>query len=340
MAFLFSNSITLVTKGGSKPPSAPNFVQVASTVSSTRYFGVAISDSGQYILSAVALTTGQPTSALLYLSTNFGSTFNSISGFSTFQNYSCAMSGSGQYMVMLVNGGFMYRSGDYGSTWQQVTNISTTQNWTGVSLSKDGKYCLANGNNPTNNLYVSANFDTATPTFATISVYTSMNTSIRFNTVSQTGQYMIQLQWAPADGIAISSNYGSSFTKLTWTNIGVTGTLNPNCITMTQDANTVYLIHTNNGFYKSTNLWSGSPMFTQITSATFTEQSWLNVVVSSDGSYVVASTAAKTYYSKDSGVTWILAYTGKISFMAMSANANYIVAATPDISNKLIFSST
>jgi hypothetical protein len=109
---------------------------------------------------------------------------------------------------------------------------------------------------------------------------------------------------------------------------------------MTPDANTVYLTHKNNGLYKSTNLWSGSPMFTKITSATFTEQSWLNVVVSSDGTYVVASNEAKTYYSKDSGVTWILAYTGNIDFMAMSADARYIVGANVDTNNKLIFSST
>ena len=109
---------------------------------------------------------------------------------------------------------------------------------------------------------------------------------------------------------------------------------------MTPDATNVYLTVYNNGLYKSTNLWSGSPMFTQITSATFTEQTWLSVVISSDGTYVVASTTAKTYYSKDSGATWTLAYTGKISFMAMSTNARYIVASNNDVSSKLIFSST
>ena len=48
MAFLFSNSISLVNKAN-KHINAPNFVQVASTVTSTRYFGVAISDTGKYI---------------------------------------------------------------------------------------------------------------------------------------------------------------------------------------------------------------------------------------------------------------------------------------------------
>jgi photosystem II stability/assembly factor-like uncharacterized protein len=339
MPFNAFNSIAKLPKKSGGIISAPNFIQVSSTVTSTRYFDVAISNSGQYILCAVGVTSGQPTSALLYLSTNYGSTFNSISGFSTTQNYPCAMSGTGQYMVMLVNGGYMYRSGNYGANWAQVTNISTTQNWTNVSLSKDGKYCLANGNSPTNNLYVSSNFDTSNPTFTQLSVYASMNASLRLHSVSNTGQYMIQLNWRPADGIAISTDYGVSFTKLTFANIGITGTLYPQCINITQD-NTVYFLNYNEGIYKSTSLFSGSPMFTRITSATFTEQSWLDIVVSEDGTYVVASTNAKTYYSIDSGVTWSLAYTGRIALMAMSADARYIVASNTDYSSKLLFSST
>ena len=342
MPFNTFNSVAKLPKkrGGGTNTNAPNFTQVASTVLSTRYFGVAISDTGQYILSVVALTTGQPTSGVFYLSTNYGSTFSVISGFTSGQNYYCSMSGNGQYMVMIVNNGYMYRSGNYGSTWQQVTNISGTQNWVSVSLSKDGKYCLANGNSPTNNLYVSSNFDTANPTFTTVSVYATMNGGPGYNAVSQTGQFMIQLNWRPVDGFAISSDYGVSFSKLLFANIGVTGTLNPASIFMTPDKNNVYLTNYADGLYKSTNLFSGSPMFTKVTSATFTEQTWGQVVVSSDGTYVVASTDAKTYYSKDSGVTWLLAYTGRIKYMAMSADAHYIVASNPDTSNRLFFSNT
>jgi photosystem II stability/assembly factor-like uncharacterized protein len=252
------------------------------------------------------------------------------------------MSGTGQYMVMLVIGGYMYRSGNYGANWAQVTNISTIQTWVSVSLSKDGKYCLANGNSPTNNLYVSSNFDTANPTFTQVSVYASMNTYPYYNTVSNLGQYMIQLNWSTADGIAISTNYGVSFTKLTVANIGITGTNNTNfrSVTMTPDTLSVYILCYSNGIYKSTNLFSGSPTFTKITSATFTEQTWNSIVVSADGTYVVASTDAKTYYSKNSGVTWSLAYTGRIRMMAMSADAHFIVASNGDNSSKLLFSNT
>jgi hypothetical protein len=341
MPFNTFNSVAKLPRNreGGTNTNAPNFTQVASTVLSTRYIGVAISDTGQYILSVVALTTGQPTSGVFYLSTNFGSSFNAIPGFTSGQNYYCSMSGNGQYMVMIVSMGAMWRSGNYGSTWQQVTNISGTQNWVGVSLSKNGKCCLANGNNTTNNLYISSNFDTANPTFTTVSVYATMNTSPGYNAVSNTGQYMIQLNWRPVDGFAISSDFGVSFSKLTFTNIGITGAAPVN-ICMTPDTNNIYYANYNEGLYKSTNLFSGSPMFTKITSATFTEQTWLFVVVSSDGTYVVASTELKTYYSKDSGVTWLLAYNGRSRYMAMSADAHYIVASNPDTNNRLFFSNT
>lgn len=167
-----------------------------------------------------------------------------------------------------------------------------------------------------------------------------MNAGPYSNVLSNNGEKMIQINASTADGIAISSNYGSTFAKLTWTNIGFTATVTASCVAMTPDATNVYLPVSNNGLYKSTNLFSGSPTFTKITSATFTEQTWRSVVVSSDGSYVVASTVAKTYYSKDSGVTWILAYTGKINMMSMSTDARYIVASNNDVSSKLILSNT
>ncbi len=317
----------------------PNFLTTNNNSIGQQYSSVSMSSTGQYILATTAVST---TSGNVYLSTNFGATFSgAISSLANKSNKSCAISGTGQYMVVVQGSSYMYRSGDYGSTWQQVTNISTTQNWVSTALSKDGKYCIANGNNPTNNIYISANFDTANPTFTQVSIWTTMNTALYFNTVSSNGQYMIQLQWRPADGIAISSNYGVTFTKLTFTNIGITDTLNPNSIIMTPDGSTVYYSNYGTGIYKSTNLFSGSPMFTKIISATFTEQSWNSVVVSSDGTYVVASTDLKTYYSKDSGLTWTVCLTGTVPiYMAMSDNANYIIGVPTSSTSKLLLSTS
>ena len=314
---------------------APSLAQLGSVSTINNYYQPAMSDSGQYIIA----TVGSATIGTVLLSTNYGSTFSSILTFTNLINYSCAMSGTGQYMVVMVNNGYMYRSGNYGVNWAQVTNISTTQNWTSVALSPNGQYCLASGNNPTNNVYVSANFNTSTPTFTQVSLYANMNNGPQNNAVSSTGQYMIQLNWSAADGIAISTNYGVSFSKLTVANIGITGT-SFNGITMTPDKSSVYVAIGGNGLYKSTNLFSGSPMFTQITTETFTEQTWNKVVVSSDGTYIIASTSLNTYYSKNSGSTWTKVYVGRITFMAMSSDAHYVIASNSDRSSSLLYSNT
>ena len=326
--------------GGSTNTNPPNIAQLATTILSTRYFGVAVSETGKYMVVCIALTTNQPNSAVLYVSSNFGSSFSQISGFSTTGNADCSISKTGQYMVMVVSGGYMYRSVNYGVNWAQVSNISTPQNWSTVSLSANGAYCLANGNYTTHNLYISSNFNTTTPTFAQVSVYTNMSTNVsKFNSVSETGQNMVLVNYGITNGIAISNNYGTSFTKLTWNNIGVTGT-GVYYINMTPDSNTVYCCVYNNGLYKSTNLWSGSPSFTKINSATFTEQTWNCVAISSDGTYIVASTDAKTYYSTNSGATWTLAYTGKIFQSAMSYDGHYFIGISYNVNQRLLFSNT
>ena len=332
MLFNSLNTISKLPKrlGGAKQP---NFLQVSSTITSTTYYSVGISDTGQYILAL----NGSGSAGFLYVSSNFGASFITISGqIPTNLCYPCAVSGTGQYMVMMISNGFMYRSENYGVNWAQVTNISTTQNWTSVALSKNGQYCLASGNTPTNNLYVSANFNTSTPTFTQVSVFTNMINPPYSNVISTDGDKMIQAN--QNDGIAISSNYGVSFTKIANATLGLS-TFSYNCITMTPDTSNVYLAKSD-GLFKSTNLWSGSPTFTQITSGIFTEQTWRSVVVSSDGTYVVASTTVKTYYSSNSGATWAVCYVGRLEMMSMSADAKYIVASNYfGASSKVILSS-
>jgi hypothetical protein len=319
---------------------APNFLTTNNNSISQQYACLSMSSSGKYILANIALTT---TSGFLYLSTDFGTNFTIINSLTGKYNKSSAISSTGQCMVVVQGSSYMYRSSDYGTTWTQVASISATQNWTSVALSKDGKYCLANGNSPTNNIFVSSNFDIENPTFTQISLYTTMNSAPYYNVVSMNGQRMIQLCWGSTitDGIAISSNYGVSFTKLTIANIGITGTNNYNFsgIAMTPDSNNVYIPCYSNGLYKSTNLFSGSPSFTKITSATFTEQTWNSVVVSSDGTYVVASTDAKVYYSTNSGVTWTVCFTGTtLGYMALSDNARYCVGLSKATASKLFLS--
>ena len=315
----------------------PNFVQISSTVLSTEYTGVAISSTGKYILSALVNTE-----ARVYLSTDFGASFSTIPGFINY-NRAVAMSSTGQYMVLAVGTGTgcgVYKSSNYGVSWSSnLITAATTNPWMSLSLSGDGKYCIAFGGgstSPNNLLYISSNFNTASPTFNSQAVFANLNADNGYSAISVTGQYMTVLNYGDTTGIAISSDYGVSFTKLTLTTVGIIGINRFEYITMSSDASTIYLSNGSDGFYKSTNLWSGSPTFTKITSATFTEQTWRAVIVSSDGTYVVASTLLYTYYSSDSGTTWTKCYTGRISYMAMSTDTKYIIASTHSSSRLLL----
>lgn len=314
---LRSSSLTPITLN----TNAPVFNRVG-TLASQLY--TSISDNGKYILSTSKI------------SSNYGSSFTSLSF--SFGNGCISVSSNGQYIVGCTYGGYLYRSTDYGSTFSQVTNISTVKSWISTSISSNGQYCVAclNGGSA---IYVSNNFNQATPTFSQISLYTSQGGAYNMCPMSSSGQYIVTGSYGDSQPVAISSNYGVSFTKLTNSAIGLGTATTFNGACMSADASVVYICMDNVGLYKSTNLWSGSPTFTKLTSATFTEQSWCACVTSSDGTYVIASTGAKTYYSKDSGTTWSLVANLSMRTMSLSSMA-HICVACDNTNNYLYLSKT
>jgi hypothetical protein len=322
--------------------------ELTSTISQTGYGQPAISNSGKYILISI---TGGPSKA--YVSNNYGFTFTEIATLGGFTNrtiQASAMSGTGQYMVVVFKYGNMFRSGNYGVSWQEVTNLSTQLYiWGSVALSNDGKYCLASANYDqnlpsysSNNFFISSNFNTATPTFTAQSIYVLQKTTPSSNAISNNGQYMIQINHDENDVnfLSISSNYGSTFTNYSYNNIGLPSKYYPN-MAMTPDASNIYLTlkfpGSGSGLYKSTNIWSGSPTFTEIKSTTFTENTWNYISTSSNGVFVVASTDVKTYYSTDSGLTWVVCYTGTLLYSAMSSDSYYVIASS-NSNSKMLFS--
>jgi hypothetical protein len=325
-----------------------SLTQLSSTISQTGYGQPAISNSGKYILISI---TGTPSKA--YVSNNYGFTFTEIATLGGFTNrtiQASAMSGTGQYMVVVFKYGNMFRSGDYGVSWQEVTNLSTQLYiWGSVALSNDGKYCLASANYDqnltsysSNDFFISSNFNTTTPTFTTKSIYSLQKTTPSSNAISNNGQYMIQINKNENDVnfLSISSNYGSTFTNYSYNNIGLPNKYYSN-MAMTPDASIVYLTlnipGSGSGLYKSTNIWSGSPTFTEIKSTTFTENIWNYISTSSNGLFVVASTNVKTYYSTDSGLTWVVCYTGTLLYSAMSSDSYYVIASS-NSNSKMLFS--
>jgi hypothetical protein len=292
MTFTYLNSITNNTNKTTTLKPGPIFNTVAS-VSGTGYEGIAISKNGKYMLVCKPGASGT-----VYLSSNFGVSFTSISTFNTLSNRACGISNDGQYMVVVVNNGYMYKSSDYGANWSQVTSISTTQNWIAVALSANGNYCIAVGANPTVNAYISSNFSSLA-TFTPKSIFTFTGGNTGSVAISETGQYIITTaNSGTPNKIGISKDYGETFTIVNIS--GFIGT-----VSISYDGTIAYATVNNVGLYKSTNISSATPTFQQITSPTFTEQSWWGVAIGTNG-YVVASTNAKVYYTYDFGNTWIL----------------------------------
>lgn len=88
---------------------------------------LAVSDNGQYIICGTATPS---------LSNDYGKTWHDISA-GNGRVVSCAISGSGQYLLLATSGDFVYVSTDFGNSWTQ--KVSSAYGYWCV-ISKDGQY--------------------------------------------------------------------------------------------------------------------------------------------------------------------------------------------------------
>jgi hypothetical protein len=106
--------------------------------------GISISSTGQYI---IASANGPANTQALYLSNNFGLTWNSLNnsiGASGLPWSSVNMSSDGLRIVATTNSGYIYTSINGGATW--TVSTSTADNpraWQAISISGDGSKALA-----------------------------------------------------------------------------------------------------------------------------------------------------------------------------------------------------
>ena len=118
-----------------------SFVQNTTITSANGFAGMAMSASGQY----QTITSSLP---LVYISSDYGQTWNLPTTGSGYSSDSISISASGQYQVM---GSFlqMIYSKDYGNNWStiSVANIGVC---TGVSISASGQYISAVNDNKSN----------------------------------------------------------------------------------------------------------------------------------------------------------------------------------------------
>ena len=191
---------------------------------------IAASGSGQYV--TVANQGYYAGTGNLYLSTDYGQTFQDINQQSTAVWQGLALSQTGQYQVAVglnrSGSGNIVLSSNYGSSWSPVFS-NVLNGWQSVSMSSSGQYITAiqasTFSNPLGNIWVSSNYGQSWSSNQRIYNYTqTVNSFLNLGTVdfnktvavSSTGQYQTALGLSPSTSsngssnanIWISSNYG------------------------------------------------------------------------------------------------------------------------------------
>jgi hypothetical protein len=127
------SNINLSTNSGSSWTNVGNSVQ---------YWQFALSSNGSMILAGGQNNSG---TAYVYISSNSGTTWTTLTGLGTYSNWSVAMSYNGVRMVAAPSNGYIYWSSNSGATWTQAASNGSNQ-WVTVSASADGsKYVATTG---------------------------------------------------------------------------------------------------------------------------------------------------------------------------------------------------
>jgi hypothetical protein len=131
-----------------------NWTSSNSTVSSSLWYGVSISSTGQYAIACDRQSGGK-----LYYSSNSGSTWTSSnSTVSGSYWFGVSISSTGQYAIAsdYPLGGKLYYSSNSGSRWTSSPSTVSDANWYGVSISSTGQYAVACDRQSGGKLYYSS----------------------------------------------------------------------------------------------------------------------------------------------------------------------------------------
>jgi predicted acyltransferase (DUF342 family) len=327
-----------------KTPSYNNIVTGSIDASWNR---VAISSTGQ-VIAATALGTN---SANIYISTNYGSLFNSTTpnGLSGITNAwsNLVISGNGQVIVGSLttssNSNYVHISQNRGNTFITGTGIPTGVPFQGLAISSTGQYILAAANSTVSSqyLYVSSNYGTSFTAITPSNPATSGATAWSSVAMSSDGKYMAGVISNTANvsgNVYVSSDYG-----LTFTGKSCTGVNTSNMSSIAISSNGQIMAATVNGGSLSGNIYISSNYGNTFAAkqvfplATSTTCNWQKITISNDGKYMVAianassaATNSRAYLSKDYGnsfdkITTPLPFDASWNDVTMSADGRYIL---------------
>jgi hypothetical protein len=269
----------------------------------------------------VTLTQGQPDSTILPNPFDvIGQTWTALSGLSTSAAwYRSAISATGQYMTVCINGAAsgnnIYYSSNYGATWTLATGFLTNAAYYGLGMSPTGQYQLATIDTSGSVLYASSNYGA---TWSTVG-YTLTNATGRHVCFSSTGQYQFVATNGAGGKIVISSNYGTSFAN--------TAAITANWSSVCCSSNGAYVSACPFGstIYYSTNTG------TSWTASASLSANWTGICCSSTGQYQIAVVySGNIYYSSNYGVNWTLSNSVSAVWVSVSCTSSgqYATAVT------------
>ncbi len=279
---------------------------------------IALSSSGQYQLACSNDAAGYTAGASynLYLSSNYGQTFSTIT-FAPNGSYpsspywkSVCISNTGQIMLAtMYNTGFSnvysYISSNYGSTWTILPILAGA--WISSAMSADGQYIsIVNYNG---NIYVSSNYGSSFSAKLSANNWSSIS-------VSASGQY--QTATITGGGVYTSNDYG-----VTWSlNGSLPSGPQYNCSAISGNG-MIQIVGINFGaIYTSYDYgvtWS-------INASAPNNIQWNSISISSNGQYVYAcANNNNVYNSYNYGLTWSSVNSSNYySSVSVSSSGEYV----------------
>ncbi len=245
---------------------------------------------------------------------------------------------TGQYCIAGSNGiSAVFHTSNYGSSWTKYA-FPNANGFMSCAMSQDGQYMYVTTagqtSSGTTNNWIRGVRDASGNVTWTTTTLTSGGNGLRCVACNNTGQYVA----VGSAGISMyySANYGASFSQLTNTSAGVSAS-----IAISDNGYTIwysygspqYIYRTTNALTNSTtvNTSASTSLFSNTSVDTIGAKATL--CVSSDGTYILASSSNSTAVlkSNNSGSTWSKFTTGATnarSYVAMSRTGKYQFIAT------------
>lgn len=287
------------------------------------WLGTAVSSSGQYML---AVAYGEN----VYYSNNYGKIWYQVSGLAsnpyfltsglptTISNwYTCAMDGTGAFILAGINSGSLYLSTSSATYWTTISGVANTyglpavaSSWRACAISTNAAYMLAAINSGI--LYMSTNTGNnwtmiggtnSGSTFGLPSVSSSWSSV----SVNSTGSYM--LAGINSGSLYLSTNYGTYWVTISGVpnTFGLPTNASAWSGTAINSTGTIMTASISSGYIYTT--INGGKTWSPYTVGLATNGKWYSVAMNSSGNYFIAIQYGEYVYNFSTGLIPTTTYT-------------------------------